>query len=347
METYGRMTDWMLMVLIVTSRCTAACKHCCFGCTPKGDNLSGDATMTLDQMKSIIDQACKATRRGVAGIGFSGGEPFLLRDDLVSIVRYAKEKGIPRLTVNSACYWATSRKAALWRLEPLVEAGMQKLDISTDDFHTEFIKLENIRIAVEVALELGLEVDVNSVVTKKTRSQAEIWDALGLGKQVAEQVTTHEWRCEPVGATPDFIPLDDLIMSPGLPTGGCPAPNFAIRPDGDVYFCCSSAGWTPSLKLGNAFEEPISVLWKRYKNRELHRVMLTEGPSGFLPAFERDGVDHKLHGHYVDVCHLCHHITSDQELVQSVNKEVARREVARVQKLAESLFMKTQSVSIS
>lgn len=326
--------------LLVTTRCTAACKHCCFGCTPRGDQLSGDVTMTLAEAKSYIDQV-SALSGGIRRLGMSGGEPFLLRHDLVEIVRYGRDKGAKRITINTACYWATSRKAALWRLRPLRAAGLDQLDISTDDFHTEFISLDNVRLALEVGRELGLEVSVNSVITRKTNNQHTILAQLG---DAAAGVTAHEWKCMPTGAAQQFIPLDDLFQKPGLPAEPCPAPNFIIRPDGDAYFCCSPSGWTPDLKLGNAKEDPLPVLWQRFCNRELYRTLMNEGPIAFVPAIEAAGQEHRLRPAYVNTCDLCHHILSDPVLAQIARANVTQREVRRVQKIGQLLGLEAVTV---
>ena len=334
-KIYADKFQYFDLGLLVTTRCTAACKHCCFGCTPKGDQLSGDVTMTLDEMKSYVSQAARLTPGGIGRLGFSGGEPFLLRNDLVEIVRFAHELGTQRIECNTAVYWANSTKAARQRLEPLRAAGLDRLTISTDDFHTEFIKLDNVRIAVEVAQELGIDVALNSVITKKTRSQAAILREIG---QVAEGVEHSEWQCQPSGVAIDFIPLDDLFLEPGIPQSSCPAPNFVIRPEGDAYFCCSPSGWKPELKLGNARHEPLEILWNRFRSRELNHILIQEGPCGFIPAIERDGRKQLLHTRYVDVCHLCHHLLSNHELRQSVRDEVNRREVERASFLLQSLM---------
>jgi MoaA/NifB/PqqE/SkfB family radical SAM enzyme len=288
-----------------------------------------------------VSQAAQLTPGGIGRLGFSGGEPFLLRNDLVEIVRFAREHSVRRVECNTAVYWANSTKAARQRLEPLRAAGLDRLTISTDDFHTEFIKLENVRIALEVAQELGIEVAVNSVVTQKTRSQAEILQEVG---DIAAGLKNREWHCQPSGVATDFIPLDDLFLEPGIPQASCPAPNFVIRPDGDAYFCCSPSGWTPDLKLGNALEEPLDLLWSRFQNRELSYVLLQEGPSGFVPAIQRDGREHLLRSSYVNVCHLCHHILSNPELRQSVQAEVTRREIERTSFMLQSLLNAQQPI---
>lgn len=320
--------------LLVTTRCTAACKHCCFGCSPRGDQLSGDVTMTLAEARSYIEQASQLPG-GIRRLGMSGGEPFLLRGDLVEMVRYGRDQGAKGITCNTACYWATSPKATRLRLEPLRAAGLDRLDISTDDFHTEFISLDNIRYTLEVAKELEIEVSLNSVITRRTNTQAVLVSQLG---PAAVGVEAHEWKCLASGAAQQFIPLDDLFLSPGIPREACPAPNFIIRPEGDAYFCCSPSGWTPDLKLGNAKEEPLVVLWRRFHQRQLYRTLMGEGPAAFMPAIERAGAGGRLRSGYVNTCDLCHHILSDPVLVEAVRAEVARREIERVQSVMGTLL---------
>jgi len=82
----------------------------------------------------------------------------------------------------------------------------------------------------------------------------------------------------------------------------------------------------------------LELLWNRFRSRELNHILIKEGPCGFMPAIERDGRNHLLHSHYVDVCHLCHHILSDPALRQSVPAEVSRREMERASFLLQSLM---------
>lgn len=69
--------------IAVTDRCNLRCRHCCqdSGITKKDD-------LSTEEVLQIIDAVCLAEPKGII---FSGGEP-LVREDMIDILRYAKEK---------------------------------------------------------------------------------------------------------------------------------------------------------------------------------------------------------------------------------------------------------------
>ena len=72
-----------LVVFNVTGRCGGTCEYC-------GARDSGEKEMTTTQILSIIDDL---SDMGCGAIAFTGGDP-LMRDDIGSIVDYARVKGI-------------------------------------------------------------------------------------------------------------------------------------------------------------------------------------------------------------------------------------------------------------
>ena len=89
---FGRPTP-RFMTVGLTYRCQCGCVHC----YARGRAGRGRAEVTTDEVKSVLDQAA---RLGVLQVTFSGGEP-LLRDDVVELVRYARDLGlITRISTN-------------------------------------------------------------------------------------------------------------------------------------------------------------------------------------------------------------------------------------------------------
>jgi organic radical activating enzyme len=145
--------SWTLpntLVLLPTYRCSAACKNCCFQSNPKILHR-----VPQERLLGYIDQAKEMGT--IRMICISGGEPFLLKEDLVEIIGRASHLGfLTRIVTNG--FWATSEKSALRRLRPLVAAGLNEINFSTGDDHADFVSLQHVLNGLQVSTRLGLGV---------------------------------------------------------------------------------------------------------------------------------------------------------------------------------------------
>lgn len=88
-EGLGQLSAPTEVHLVMSQQCSAGCKSCYVGATPRGQALS------LEQAKQALDALAKA---GVFHVALGGGEAMEL-DYLFEVARYAREKGlIPNLT---------------------------------------------------------------------------------------------------------------------------------------------------------------------------------------------------------------------------------------------------------
>ena len=126
------------IAIATTYQCTAACKNCCFGCNPTiKDRLS------LQEMKDYVDQAIEYYGDTLFVLVLTGGESFLLGNDLVDIVEYGTTKGlIVRVVTNG--YWAKSYQEAYDILSNLRNKGLREINFSTGDEHLQRVDYENI-----------------------------------------------------------------------------------------------------------------------------------------------------------------------------------------------------------
>jgi MoaA/NifB/PqqE/SkfB family radical SAM enzyme len=69
------------LALAATYRCTATCKNCCFGCSPEMKKR-----LSLIEMKRYVDQAVTFYGDSLKVLVITGGECFLLKDDLAKII---------------------------------------------------------------------------------------------------------------------------------------------------------------------------------------------------------------------------------------------------------------------
>ena len=105
-------------------------------------------TLSWPQLEKILTQLFAETKLGV--VVFSGGESTLLGEDLLKALRLCKQHGvITRLVTNA--FWATSPEAAYAKLKELRDAGLDEVNISTDDYHLPYISLQKVRFAFDAA----------------------------------------------------------------------------------------------------------------------------------------------------------------------------------------------------
>ena len=140
------------VTIIPTNTCTAACRHCSMNSGPtRSYRLSGD------RLEKIFDQLFAAS--DVSVVVFSGGESTLVGEDLNRALRTCKAHCLVSRLVTNA-YWAVSVDAALDKLRELRAAGLDELNISTDDFHLPYVSLQKVKNAFQAAS----QIDFQSVV---------------------------------------------------------------------------------------------------------------------------------------------------------------------------------------
>lgn len=142
--------------LLLSYKCTSACRHCMYACSP-----SRDADWLDEDDAEIILTALSRAMRGKYpdpgqvgvndGIHFTGGEPFLNFDLLLELTSMARRLDIPTTFVETNGYWATSDRTARQKLRRLKDAGLDGLLISANPFILEHVPFERTKRAVRIS----------------------------------------------------------------------------------------------------------------------------------------------------------------------------------------------------
>ncbi len=82
------------VVIQFTNHCNAHCPQCGMRTTAKIPR----SRLETDEIKRIIDAAAE---RGMQAVSFTGGEPFLFQDDLIKLIDYAGQAGIPYIRTGT------------------------------------------------------------------------------------------------------------------------------------------------------------------------------------------------------------------------------------------------------
>lgn len=106
------------LIIQMTDQCNAQCPQCAMRVTERFER----STLSADAMRRMIDAAAA---RGVQALSFTGGEPLLMLDDMVALLRHAGAAGIPYLRTGTNGYLFKNPEAPGW--ERRVRALVSKL----------------------------------------------------------------------------------------------------------------------------------------------------------------------------------------------------------------------------
>lgn len=140
--------------LLLTYRCTYACRHCFLWGSP-----DQTGTMTIAQVRDLLDQAAAA---GVEMVYFEGGEPTLAYPLVLEGARLARERGLAWGVVTNCHFAESPPDAELW-FAPFKRLGIADLALSSYAYLLEGEPEYLLRNAVTAARNLGLPLGVLEV----------------------------------------------------------------------------------------------------------------------------------------------------------------------------------------
>lgn len=151
------------MRISVTDRCNLRCVYCM---PEEGiENISHEEILSYDEIIRI----CKCIANlGIKKIKITGGEP-LVRKDIIDLIKEIKGiNGIDEVTI-------TTNGVLLYEMAAqLYEAGIDAINISLDTLNRDkFLKItrrdkyENVSMAIEKLIDLGVRVKINCLAIKE------------------------------------------------------------------------------------------------------------------------------------------------------------------------------------
>ena len=290
--------------LLLTYRCTLACAHCLFACSPRHPRRVHSVEQGVRYLRML-----RATDRAVH---IAGGEAMMEYPRLVAICREAARWGAAPHFVESNTTWCTSDALVRTRLAELREAGVRGLLISADPYHLAHFPVDRYLRGYQVAAEmLGPENVAGAVLD---REQLRELGAIGRDPaRLAEYVRAHP---------PNMVGRAGEVLARHLPvraigelagdamwhgTGGVmscaqefdPQTMWEIHldPYGNVQTCCG-------VIVGNADRTPLGELMARgfAQGNPIVAALCEQGPVGLLRMAEGLGYRREQ---YVQKCHLC------------------------------------------
>jgi len=310
----GRWFSPRILSLITTHRCTAACEHCCFNCSPQVDSA-----IPPDRLATLIEETAEVP--SIRLVVFTGGECFLLGRRLDALIGRCRELGLDTRCVSNG-YWATSRPAAEARVRELKAAGLGELNLSTGVFHDRFVPWERVLWAAVAAASAGLGVVVN---IEAFEGAAFAGDALADHPLVRPFLADggirinrgawipsgSEWAgCSaPAGGlthAPDCLRFNDATGRTACPSS---LRVVSVNPAQDLISCCGlNLEQIPQLRLGSLRSRTLREVLDRVPPDLIKMWIHAEGPERVLEFVQSKDPSFPLPLDSAHICHTCQYL---------------------------------------
>ena len=161
-DRFGREIDYMRISVI------DSCNLNCYYCNPQDNNKNCQAINTLS-VKKVLCIVRAATRLGITHFRLTGGEPLLHPqiDEMVSQIKKISGVSSVSLTTNAVLLAQHAKQ--------LKEAGIDSINVSLDTIDaseyehiTKKPLLHKVEHGIDAAIECGIRVKINVVLTPQT-----------------------------------------------------------------------------------------------------------------------------------------------------------------------------------
>lgn len=281
------------LVFIIHKKCNAECSMCCFKSNP-----SCHEKLNIERVKEYLDQS--ENIKDITSVSFTGGEPFLEYRTLLDLIKYATIRGKKASTITNG-YWATTYDKAYKRLLELKNSGLTHLNISHDNYHSQYVKTEYVKHVLDAAMQLNIPTTL-VMVTTKGEHLGHIVDQLGNGLYGTSLSVS---PCLPAGAAANYPDdkFDKLLKIEGLQC--VYGRNIVVGYDGTIFPCCSQVIYDNfGLQLGNFENINLADVLKKTENNALLYLLRNE-KIDFFADIAKNKLDITLPEKVVNVCELC------------------------------------------
>jgi hypothetical protein len=298
--------------------------------------------LSAEQMIDILRQLFEESP-GLSLVVFSGGESMLLGEDLYRAIRFAKDQGRATRLVTNA-YWASTPERATQVVAELRAAGLEQLNISTDDQHLPFISLQRVRNAYAASMATDFT-DVciahchgpESWLTPEAVNQELEGGKMpirfgGTGNEMPYYPESQDGRPRILLSNPALQSLgrgkEQLVSSETVATTGdllaheyydhgCGSAvrSLAISPQGHVLSCCGfELEGNPVLDYGPTAERSVAELLDIADQDVLTNLIAWLGPARIKAILEERWPDEvSFKGAYTGYCDVCQDLVGNEQ----------------------------------
>ena len=303
------------LVLITTHQCTAACDGCCLSCGP-----SNTRRIPYERLSNLIAEASELS--SLRTIVFSGGECFLLGDELDSLVTCAQGYGLATRCVTNG-YWAGSRQTAERRTGRLAKAGLKEITFSTGAFHSQYVPVERVINGVCASVRAGLKTRV--YVEDSVQAAFEI-DSLLRNSELERLLSKRQLKINrgvwvQNGGRGGPADHSDHARFAHNGAKGCSGvlQELAVTPNEILGACCGlNLEEIPPLQLGSLRNASLGNCIREAPDDFLKIWIRVDGPERIWKFIRRHVPDHEWRPAAVHPCETCLRLYRDEKAMQIV-----------------------------
>lgn len=219
---------------------------------------------------------------------FSGGECFLLGDDLMEAIELANNLGLATRCVSNG-YWAANGASAERMAHRLRDAGLAEINFSTGDNHAQFVPIESIihgaaaMTAVGITVAIMVEVTGTRTVTRQTVLDHPLYQEYFGGEASVEPLIEESpWISMDEGQPEVAYALEQVLNKGNLyRRRGCDSilSTIVATPQRDLKVCCGiTSEQIPDMRLGTLDNRTIASLYEGAVSDFLKIWLSVDGP---------------------------------------------------------------------
>lgn len=309
-------------------KCNFACDHCSVGSSPETEFELPDT-----YLGQVFRQAPDLPNLKL--FVFTGGEVTLHWETLLEAISRASALGYRTRIVTNG-WWAYDMENARQTVQELVDAGLDELNTSYDDFHTDYVEVDRTVNLVEAALESDIKQTSVAMIVGNEDPEYDLDRMIELlddrldehPDNYEDELTLLEDTAAPMGSGAQ-LDVSELSARNAVDSGCSDVMNtVSLHPDGTIKACCGHAQWyVPDLTIGSLDEDTLPEIVERAQHNLVYWLIHEVGPK---PLLERLGYDN----HHSGVCHACHDLLGNhrEEFLEYVREN-------REQLVTEDLFL--------
>ena len=306
------------LTILATYKCTAQCRECCFESSPYLTQR-----LSFEQILHRITEAVRSFPL-LKLICFSGGECFLLGDDLDRAVAHATQLGMNTRCVSNG-YWALTMERAKARILSLKQSGLTELNISTGDEHQSFVPFDRVVNAAIASANAGVTTLIVNEGSREAKfTKKEMMGHPRLKHFIETSASSRNLRLmENVWMSfhdDHAVTHEDSIY--GV-SGGCQniLANIVATPDGQLASCCGlTMEHIPEMKLGSGDNHDYAARYLSQLNDFMKIWIAVDGPKKILDFAISKNPSIKPARRAAHICEACVQIYKDA-LVQATLEE--------------------------
>ncbi len=306
---------WEYAGLMLTYWCNARCAFCYVYSGPDrgGEMTQADALRMWEDLDRLAADHGKTMR-----IHLAGGEPTGDWPRLAGLIHAARLRGrTPLEKVETNGGWATSEGLTRSRLQLLDMLGMEKLIVSCDVYHDEYVQFDRVERCVRLAREVLGKGRVRVRWWDYFKERKAEWEAGGskarpMDRAAAFRRALARHKDRMGGRAAEMLaPLLPLQRAEAFAGERCVrevlhSRHVHIDGYGNIF-----PGVCAGIILGNANAQPVDAVWRElaanWRDHPVVSAVVAGGSYALMQAALPLGYAPRADG-YANKCHLCSHV---------------------------------------